>query len=62
MRIESDTLVATLLSLIGRGITALALHDAVLVAERHAEAAKRTMQRESKRRIGTAIPAEIKKV
>jgi hypothetical protein len=62
MRIESDILVATLLSLMKRGVTALPLHDAVLVAERHALAAKATLQRESKRRIGTAIPAEIKTV
>lgn len=60
MRIESDILVATLLSLMKRGITALPLHDAVLVPERHAIAAKETLQRESKRRIGTVIPAEIK--
>jgi hypothetical protein len=62
MRIESDILVATLLSLMKRGITALGLHDAVLVPKRHALAAKATLQRESKRRIGTAIPAEIKTV
>jgi hypothetical protein len=60
MRIESDILVATLLSLMKRGITALPIHDAVLVPERHALTAKATLQRESKRRIGTAIPAEIK--
>lgn len=60
MRIESDILVATLLSLMKRGITALPLHDAVLVPERHAIAAKETLQRESKRRVGTVIPAEIK--
>lgn len=62
MRIESDILVASLLSLMKRGITALPLHDAVLVPERHAEVAKATLQRESKRRIGTAIPAEIETV
>jgi hypothetical protein len=61
MRIESDILVATLLSLNKRGITALPLHDAVLVAEPYARIAKATLQRESKRRIGTAIPAEIKR-
>lgn len=60
MRIESDILVATLLSLMKRGITALPLHDAVLVAERHAMTAKATMEREAKRRIGKAIPADIK--
>lgn len=60
MRIESDILVATLLSLNKRGITALPIHDAVLVPERHALTAKDTLQRESKRRVGTAIPAEIK--
>jgi hypothetical protein len=60
MRIESDILVAALLSLMKRGITALPIHDAVLVPKRHATIAKETLQRESKRRIGTAIPAEIK--
>src|SRR5665213_280790 len=59
MRIESDILVATLLSLMKRGITALPNHDAVLVARHHALTAKATLQLESKRRIGTAIPAEI---
>ncbi|HTV36157.1 MAG TPA: hypothetical protein VMF12_06965 [Xanthobacteraceae bacterium] len=60
MRIESDILVATLLSLMKQRITALPIHDAVLVQEGHATVAKETLQRESKRRIGTAIPAEIK--
>ncbi|WP_137045867.1 hypothetical protein [Pseudolabrys sp. FHR47] len=59
MRIESDILVAVLLDLIKRGITALPLHDAVLVQERNAKTAKRTMEREAKRRIGTVIPAQI---
>src|SRR5665213_1918471 len=62
MWVESDILVATLLSLMKRGITALPNHDAVLVPERYAAIAKETLQRESKRRIGTAIPAEIKTV
>jgi DNA invertase Pin-like site-specific DNA recombinase len=52
--------IATLLSLMRRNITALPLHDAVLVAERHAPTAKATMERECKRRAGVAIPAEIK--
>ena len=61
MRMESDILVATLLALMKRGITALPLHDAVLVQERHAETAKATMERQSKRLVGTTtIPAEIK--
>ena len=60
MRIVADILVAPLVSLKKRGITALPLHDAVLVAERHALRAKATMPREAKRRIGTAIPADIK--
>jgi hypothetical protein len=60
MRIESDILVASLLSLIRRGITALPVHDAVLVAERHAKIAKATLEMEAKRRVRVAIPAEIK--
>jgi hypothetical protein len=51
---------STLLSLIKRGIMALPLHDAVLVPERYAKIAKATLQREAKRRIGSAIPADIK--
>lgn len=61
MRIESDILVATLLALTKRGISALPLHDAVLVQERYAEIAKRTLQREANRRIGTPIHAQITK-
>lgn len=62
MRIESDILVASLLSLMKRGIVALPIHDAVLVQERFAETAKATLERESKTLVGTAIPAEIKKL
>ena len=58
--LESDILVVTVLSLMKRGITTLPLHDAVLVAGPHAEVAKVTVEREAERRIGTAIPAEIK--
>jgi hypothetical protein len=60
MRIESDILVASLLSLMRRGIPVLPNHDAVFVPERHAVTAKATLEREAKRRIGTVIPAEIK--
>ena len=60
MRIESDILVASLLSLMKRGIAALPIHDAVLVPKRYAEVAKRSLERESERRVGSCIPADIK--
>ena len=54
MRIESDMLVAVVTGLFKRGITALPLHDAVLVARSHAEAAREIMQTEFTRRTGSA--------
>ncbi|WP_027569513.1 hypothetical protein [Bradyrhizobium sp. URHA0013] len=43
MRIESDMLIAVLAELSAAGVTALPLHDAVLVAEAHAGVAQETM-------------------
>jgi hypothetical protein len=57
---EASILVATLLNLLRRGITALPIHDAVLVAESHAEIARGTLEAEAKRLCNAAIPAEIK--
>ncbi|EKS34244.1 hypothetical protein [Afipia broomeae] len=53
MRIESDMLIAVVSSLFKRGITALPLHDAVLVAHSHAETAKQLMQDEFTLRTGS---------
>jgi hypothetical protein len=53
MRIESDMLVAVVTHLLLNGITALPLHDAVLVARSNAEAAKQAMQHEFELRSGS---------
>jgi hypothetical protein len=52
MRIESDILIAVIGHLFKNGITALPLHDAVLVAESCAEAAKEAMEYELAFRTG----------
>jgi hypothetical protein len=44
MRIESDMLIEVVTYLAGAGVTALPLHDAVLVAESKADVAKNAMQ------------------
>lgn len=59
MRIESDILLASLLRLIERDITALPLHDAVLVSERHVAIVKIILEQEAERRIGTPLPVGI---
>lgn len=61
-RTESDILVAVLLKLIARGITALPIHDAVLVAKSHGETAQRIMEAEARRVTGAKIPAKISEV
>jgi hypothetical protein len=61
-RTESDILVAVLLKLIALGITALPIHDAVLVAKSHAETAQRTMEAEARKATGAVIPAKISAV
>lgn len=53
MRIESDMLISVLTHLFSNGITALPLHDAVLVARSHAEAAREAMQHEFTFRTGS---------
>ncbi|NUU44385.1 hypothetical protein [Tardiphaga robiniae] len=59
MRRESDLLVAVLLRLIGMGVTALPLHDSVIVAQRHGGTAKLVMEEEALRLIGVLIPVKI---
>jgi hypothetical protein len=53
MRTESDMLMSVVSFLLKQGITALPLHDAVLVARSHAEAAKKAMQHEFTLRTGS---------
>jgi hypothetical protein len=52
MRIESDMLIPVITQLFKEGITALPLHDAVLVAQSHAQSAKEAMQAEVQLRTG----------
>jgi hypothetical protein len=52
MRIESDIIIEVTTRLFEQGITALPLHDAVLVAESHAVAAQKAMQDEFERGTG----------
>lgn len=59
MRQESDLLVAVVLRLIAKGITALPLHDSVIVAQRHAKVAQTIMQQEARQLFGALIPATI---
>lgn len=61
-RTESDILVAVLLKLNARGITALPIHDAVLVAESQGETAQRIMETEARKVTGATIPAKIDEV
>ncbi|GAB1717055.1 MAG: hypothetical protein NTAFB05_20970 [Nitrobacter sp.] len=61
-RIESDILVAVLLKLNALGITALPIHDAVLVARSHGKTAQRIMEAEARRVTGARIPAKIGEV
>ncbi|MET4292489.1 hypothetical protein [Bradyrhizobium sp. LB5.2] len=57
MRIESDMIIEVTTYLAQAGITALPLHDAVLVAESKADFAARAMQAHFER--GTASPGAI---
>jgi hypothetical protein len=59
MRTESDLIVAVTLALFKRGIAALPIHDAVLVAANHAETAKAVMQETARNLTGANIPAAI---
>jgi hypothetical protein len=61
-RTESDILVAVLLKLNALGITALPIHDAVLVARSHGETAKRIMEAEARKVTGAKIPVKVSEV
>lgn len=54
MRIESDMLIAVITHLFKQGITALPLHDAVLVAKSCVQSAKEAMQAEFSHRTGSS--------
>ncbi|MGL4962398.1 MAG: hypothetical protein ACRC67_14275 [Inquilinus sp.] len=58
-RRESDILVRVLLTLNAQGITALPLHDAVLVARPHAEVARSVMQSTYLEATGQPIPVSV---
>jgi hypothetical protein len=58
-RIESDILVAVLLKSDALGITALPIHDAVLVARSQGTTAQRIMETEARKVTGARIPAKI---
>lgn len=53
MRVESDMLIAIVTALFKRGITALPLHDSVLVAQSHGEAAKTIMEAAFRQHTGS---------
>jgi hypothetical protein len=53
MRIESDMLIAVVTALFRQGITALPLHDSVLVARSHSEAAKSVMDAAFRQHTGS---------
>jgi hypothetical protein len=53
MRIESDMLIGVITHLASAGVTALPLHDAVLVAESKADFAVNTMQAAFEKRTGS---------
>lgn len=57
---ESKIMVATLLDLNSQGITALAMHDGLMVARSRAEQARVAMQRAAKAVTGHALPVEVK--
>jgi hypothetical protein len=54
MRYESDLLVSVVTALFKNGITALPLHDSVLVAQSHAATAKAFMEQDFMRRTGAS--------
>ncbi|WP_315742424.1 MULTISPECIES: hypothetical protein [unclassified Bradyrhizobium] len=58
-RLESDILVAVLLRLIDLKISALPLHDSVIVARSHGEAAWGVMRDEALRLVGVDMPVKI---
>lgn len=58
-RIESDIIVRALIELAGMGITALPVHDCLLVGREHAEACRDVMERAFLRETGVQGRAEI---
>lgn len=62
MFLESQVLVAVLLRLIEKGITALPMHDGIMVAESKAEVAMRVMKEEARRGTGYDFPVTRKDI
>jgi hypothetical protein len=60
MRTESDILVASMMKLMKQRITALPLHDAVLVAESKAEDVREVLEATALELTGVRLPANIK--
>jgi hypothetical protein len=60
MYAESEILVLLLCVLIDRGITALPLHDGILVAKSKAQEAKKVMEDIAEHKTGTLIPVSVK--
>jgi hypothetical protein len=58
-RLESDILIAVLLRLIDLKISALPIHDSVIVAGSNAATVQQIMQKEARRLAGADIPAKI---
>ena len=59
-RLESDMLIAVLLRLIGLEVSALPMHDSVIVARSDGETARHVMLEEARRRTGgVEIPVKI---
>ncbi|MBY5592821.1 hypothetical protein HFO49_36470 [Rhizobium leguminosarum] len=62
MALESQILVGVLLELASQGIAALPMHDGIMVAERHKEAAVETMRTLSRLKAGRELPVVEKPI
>jgi hypothetical protein len=62
MALESQILVGVLLELASKGIAALPMHDGIMVAERHKEAAIETMLTVSRLKAGRELPVAEKPI
>lgn len=59
MRLDSEVLLAVLRELMGRGIVALPIHDAVAVSALHADTAKQIMEEAFRRIVGVGGPVVV---
>ena len=60
-KIESDAMVSILLSLTGKGIVALPVHDGVIVRQDHADTAKAVMVERFEAIAGVTAPVRMKR-